>query len=224
MDVSEARRVETPRWINARTVLGLLLFVGAVLAGQRVIAASDQRVAVWVAARPIFANGAVTAADLKVARVRLPRELLSRYVSASRPLEGTVLTRPVRPGELIARDWISDGPEADAGRSMTIPVTADLSLGGSIRAGDRIDVLATFDADGDNARTVLIARELEVIDLVSVGGLVVGEESVVGITVALTPEDAARLAFAVRTAQIDITRVVGPSNPASATVRAGDFP
>lgn len=225
MDVSEARRVDIPTWINARTVLGLLLFVGAVLAGQRMIAASDQTVAVWVAARSLGPDGAVTQEDLTLAQVRLPPELLSQYVLASRSLEGAVLTRPVRAGELIAADWISEGPEALAGRSMTIPMTSEHSMGSSVRTGDRIDVLATFDAEGERARTVLIGRGLEVIQVVSTGGLVVGEESIAGITVALTPEEAARLAFAIRTAQIDIARVLGSSEEAGrATVRARDFP
>ncbi|MGH2747876.1 MAG: RcpC/CpaB family pilus assembly protein [Actinomycetota bacterium] len=225
MDVSEARRVETPRWINARSVLGLLLFVGAVLAGQRVIAASDQTIAVWVAARPLAGNSAVTRDDLSLAQVRLPPELLSHYALGSRSLEGAVLTRPARAGELIAADWISDGPGAHAGRVMTIPMTSEHSVTGSVGTGDRIDVLATFDPEGQEARTVLIARGLEVVDVISAGGLVVGEESIVGITVALTPKDAVRLAFAIRTAHIDIARVVGSSEELGpGTARASDFP
>ena len=56
------------------------------------------------------------------------------------------------------------------------------------------------------------------------GGLTLGEDALVGITVAISPEDSARVAFAVRTAEIDIVRVVGAvGTTGTETVRAEDF-
>jgi hypothetical protein len=59
---------------------------------------------------------------------------------------------------------------------------------------------------------------------VAIPVLVVDEQSTVGVTVALSPEDAIRVAYAVRSAAIDIAKVtgeIGTADPAS--VMIGDF-
>lgn len=107
---------------------------------------------------------------------------------------------------------------------MTIPVTPEHAVGGRLRAGDRVDVYATFDSGDDRARTSLLVRGVEVLDVVETGGLVAGEESVVGLTVAVTPSEAARLAFAIRTAELDVALVAGAAgDEGSGTVTAEDF-
>ncbi len=138
-------------------------------------------------------------------------------------LEGAILTRAVGAGELIAADWISS-TESAASRSMTIPVAPEHAVGGDLRPGDRIDVYATFDPGDIRAKTSLLLRGAEVLEVVTAGGLTLGEDALVGITVAISPEDSARVAFAVRTAEIDIVRVVGAvGTTGTETVRAEDF-
>ncbi len=45
-----ARRVRPPRWLDLRLVLGVLLVLGSVLLGARVVGAADATVPVWAAA------------------------------------------------------------------------------------------------------------------------------------------------------------------------------
>src|SRR3954452_22866223 len=44
------RRVRPPRWLDLRLVLGVLLVLGSVLLGARVVTAADATVPVWAAA------------------------------------------------------------------------------------------------------------------------------------------------------------------------------
>ncbi|MBA3430803.1 MAG: hypothetical protein H0U16_04905, partial [Actinobacteria bacterium] len=138
-------------------------------------------------------------------------------------LAGAVLTHPLHSGELIPTGWLATGADVSPGRAMTIPVTPEHALGGDLEAGDRIDVLATFDGDDVRARTIPLVADVEIIETVVAGGLVTGEESVTGVTVAVSPEDATRLTFAIRTTDIDIVRVEGSAEAATRTVTSSDF-
>lgn len=225
MDVPRARRLERPRWANTRTVLGLVLFAAALLVGRSILEGAKTTVRVWAAAEDLRQDERLDAGDLVPADVKLPADVAAAYLPASRDLDGAVLTRPLVAGELIPGAWIASGPAAAAGRSMTIPVTPEHAVGGRLRAGDRVDVYATFDSGDARARTSVLVRNVEVLDVVEAGGLVVGEEAVVGLTVAVTPSEAARLAFAVRTAELDVALVAGATEDAGpATVSAEDFP
>ncbi|HEV2754604.1 MAG TPA: Flp pilus assembly protein CpaB [Actinomycetota bacterium] len=225
MDVPQARRLPRPRWINARTVLGLVLFTMSLVIGRSVLEGAETTVRMWAAARDLRQDQTLTSGDLVPADVKLPSDVAAAYAGAGADLEGAVLMRPLRAGELIPSDWIATGAPAVAGRSISIPVTPEHAVGGDVRPGDRVDVYATFDASGDRARTSLLVRDVEVLDVVEAGGLVVGEEAVVGLTVAVTPPEAARLAFAIRTAELDVALVAGASTEDSGeTVTAEDFP
>lgn len=209
-EVARARRIETPAWINARSVLGLVLFVVAFVSGQRLLAAADAKVTVWAAARDLAVGETITSADLESVEVQMPEELLSLYATSVPRVEGGKLLHPVRAGELLALEWVGPTGPANTGRSITIPVAPDHAVGGTLRVGDRIDVFATFDAGDQRARTVLVVRAAEVLGTVDSGGLITGEEATVGVTVGTTPQEAARLAFAIRSGEIDIVRVEIP--------------
>lgn len=225
MDVPIARRVERPAWINTRTVLGLLLFALAFVGGQRILAAGDGGVALWAAARDLPQGAVLSGDDLRIVEADLPGDLLGRYVVASNVIDGAVLGRPVRAGELLPASWVR-GVEAGAGlgRSMAIPLPPESAVLPSLRPGDRVDVFATFDAGDVRAKTTLVARGIDVVDVETSGGLVMGEEAVIGIEVSVSPEDAARLAFAIRNGQLDIVRIDdGRETASGATVEAGDL-
>ena len=95
------------------------------------------------------------------------------------------------------------------GSSMTIPVTPEHAVGGTLRPGDVVDVYATFNAADLRARTELVVEGAEVLDVVTAGGLVVSDDSMIGVTVAIDPDAAGALAGAIRTAEIDLVRVAG---------------
>lgn len=223
MDVPHAQRVARPTWINVRTVLGLLLFTLAFLAGLRVLQSADSTVAVWSASRDLAPHTTLGPGDLELVDVGLSGEMLSRYAAGAEPA-GAVLTRALRAGELIPAAALAEVPSATAARSMTIPVSPEHANGGRLQPGDRIDVVATFNAGDERARSVMLLSAAEVLDVVTTGGLVVNEQSAVGVTVAVSPEDAVRVAYAIRSAAIDIAKVtgeVGTVDPSPVTI--GNF-
>lgn len=225
MEIPQARRLARPGWINARTVLGLVLFVMSLVIGRSVLEGAQTTVGVWAAARDLRQDEPIDTSDLVRAEVKLPADVAASYALADQDVDGAVLMRPLLEGELVPAGWLSTGAAATTGRSMTVPVSPEHAVGGGLRQGDRVDVFATFDAGSDRARTTLLVRDVEVLDVVEAGGLVMGEEAVVGLTVAVTPPEAARLAFAIRTAELDVALVAGPgADEGPATVTAEDFP
>lgn len=205
--IARARRLDVPGWVNVRTFFGLLLFLTAFLASQRVMAEADKTVGVWVAATDLPQDSELSSSDLKVINVDMPRELLERYAQSSVSLEGSVLTTSVRAGELLPTQWLAPTSIAQKGRSITIPVSSEHALGGELSPGDRIDIFATFNGSDNTARTVQVARDITVLSTVAAGGLVAEEDSVVGVTVAVSPETALTLAHAIRTGEIDLAEV-----------------
>lgn len=179
---------------------------------------------VLIAARDLPSNHPLTAEDLLRAEVALPPELESRYAAGSRDLVGVALTRPVARGELIALSSVEARSTATAGRAMTIPITAEHAVGGDLEPGDRVDIFATFDSGDVRARTVQVAPSVEIVSPVEAGGLVTGEASVIGVTVAVTPQQAAALTFAIRSAELDVVRVEDAATTTVDTVTARDFP
>lgn len=223
MDVAVAARAGRPGVVNRRTVLGVLLVGLSVAGGYGILQEADRTVPVWVVARDLASGSVIGADSLRVERVSLPDRLESEYATTSEQLEGSVVTRPLGEGELVPNGWVAAAP-ASEGRSITIPIDPEHAVGGQLRPGDLVDLFATFDPSDIRARTVSLVREAEVIDTVSAGGLVMGDSSVVGLTVSVTPDEAQRIAFASRTAQIDVVRVDDPSERGNRSVVTGaDF-
>jgi Flp pilus assembly protein CpaB len=220
LDVPQARRAGRPQWVNARTLLGLVLFAAAFLGGRQVLREGDTTVPIWVASRDLSSGAELGVENLEIARVDLPGGLLDSYVGASVSLDGARLTRPVSEGELIPAAWTAHLAPGSTPNALTVPVTPEHAVGGDLAPGDRIDVYASFDVGDVRARTMVVARGVEVLDVITAGGLVVGEEAVVGITVAVDATDVGRLAFAIRNGEIDVVRVEGADhgNPGDTTI------
>lgn len=224
MDVAPARRIERPAWLNARTVAGALLFALAFISGQRLLADARTTVPAWVAARDLATGTLVTADDLRAVDVRLPAEVVSRYVTTPEDVTGARLARPVAAGELVPSDALAAEGPADA-TAVTVPVAPEHAAGGALRPGDRVVVYATFDARGADARTVPVVQGAEVVGVVAAGGLVADDETIAAVTLGVPQRDAARLAFATRNAELDVVLQIGvPGAYDGAAVRAGDFP
>lgn len=223
MDVS-VRRVERPRWLNLRTTLGGLLFGIALLSGWHVLASAEVGHPVWAAATDLSEGTRLTMADLTIVEVDLPPEQLGRYLSADNSVEGATLVQAARSGELIPAAWVTAEGVGSSSRFVTIPITADHAAGGALRPGDRVDVFASLSSGRPGARTTLVVAAAEVEDLVHAGGFVADDESLAGVTVEVSSLDAAKLTFAIRSADIDLVRVHGDATPVmSASIRARDL-
>ena len=118
-----AARLRAPSWRDPRLLVGLLLVLGAVVLGARVVAAADDTSPYYAAARPLVPGDRVGADDVRVVDVRLP-DSADGYVGARDPLApGTVATRTVGEGELLPRSAL--GTQGDVAlQPVGIPVEA----------------------------------------------------------------------------------------------------
>lgn len=129
------RRVRPPRWLDLRLVLGVLLVLGSVLLGARVVSGADRTAPVWAVAGDLAAGTVLTSGDLVPVDVRLD-DAAGAYLSTSTQPQGRTLSRAVRHGELLPRSALDGAPVQV---QLALPVQAGYVPPGLGR-GSRVDV------------------------------------------------------------------------------------
>ncbi len=134
------RRVRPPRWLDLRLVLGVLLVLGSVLLGARVVSSADATVPVWAVTGDLAAGTELTAEDLTAVDVRLD-DTAGAYLSTSTRPAGRTLARAVREGELLPGSALE---EVDDLVQLALPVQSGYVPPG-LRRGQLVDVYAVAD-------------------------------------------------------------------------------
>ena len=137
------RRVRPPRWLDLRLVLGVLLVLGSVLVGARVLSSADATVPVWAAAGDLAAGTVLTGDDLVAVEVRLD-DAAGGYLSTGTRPAGRTLGRAVGKGELVPRAALAGPPSLV---QLALPVQAGYVPPGLAR-GRLVDVYAVGSAPG----------------------------------------------------------------------------
>jgi hypothetical protein len=151
------RRVRAPRWLDLRLVLGVLLVLGSVLLGARVVSAADATVPVWAVTGDLAAGTELAVDDLVAVDVRLD-DAAEAYLSTSTRPEGRTLARAVRAGELLPRTALEEPADLV---QVALPVQAGY-VPPSLTRGQLVDVYALADpaagavADADGSVTVVV--------------------------------------------------------------------
>lgn len=168
----QPRRLRAPSWLDLRLVAGVLLVIGSVLIGARVIAAADQSVSVWAAVRDLSAGTTLRTEDVRQVPARL-FDASTRYLRSDGDLTGQVLDRPVRAGELVPASAL--GAPSDR-VSVALPVDST-AVPLDLHRGQLVDVYATgtgADGTGPLTRRVLTAAPVQAVDGGSQGVLSAG--------------------------------------------------
>lgn len=126
-------RPRAPSWLDLRLVVGVLLVLGSVMLGARVVSSADERVAVWRTSHPIAAGTVLKEEDLSVARVQLGEA--EGYAAAALDLIGRVAVR-----ELGARELVTELSVAEAAPSMTVTIPVAALNAPPVSRGQRIAV------------------------------------------------------------------------------------
>jgi hypothetical protein len=140
------RRVRPPRWLDLRLVLGVLLVLGSVLVGARLLSSADATVPVWAAAGDMAAGTVLTGDDLVAVDVRLDDEAGAYLSTGTRPA-GRTLARAVSRGELVPRAALAGAPSLV---QVALPVQAGYVPPGLTR-GRLVDVYAVGTSSGSAA-------------------------------------------------------------------------
>ena len=94
------------RWLDLRLVTGLLLVLGSVVLGTRVIAAADDTVPVLVAATDLAPGQSLTTTMVETRQVGLAESLEGLY-HTGQVGDGYVVVRLVSAGELLPRSAVA---------------------------------------------------------------------------------------------------------------------
>lgn len=159
-----AKRVSRPRWRDARLALGLLLLLGSVVVGARVVGAADHTVALVTVGSDLPAGHILTPADLGQTRARLV-STAGVYLTADQAgaIAGHRLARPMGKGELLPAAALATVAEVSATRD--VPIVIDSLRLPKIRSGDLVDLLVTAKPTqpGVKATVTTVGTRLEVI-------------------------------------------------------------
>ena len=189
------RRVRPPRWLDLRLVLGVLLVLGSVLLGARVVGAADATVPVWSVAADLSAGTELAPSDLVAVQVRLG-DAAGAYLSTGTDPAGRTLARAVRAGELLPRSALEEPADLV---QVALPVQAGYVPPGLTR-GQVVDVYGVTDPAGTTSgEGVVPVVEGAPVQAVSgrAEGVLSTATTTVQVVVAVPAEDAAAVLGAI---------------------------
>lgn len=205
-DVAPARPSVRRRLARPLPLIGVLLIIVALTGYWSVYSTTTGRTPVLVAAHDLQAGAVLRPSDLRTAELASDAGTMASLVP-ERELEtvlGQELAAPVPEGAPLARASVASGrPKAAA---FTLVVPALRALGGALRPGDRVTVLATFDS-GAGGQARAIARGLRVLTVGAAPEGLDRTSASIPVTVALSdPSLAAGLALANTEGKVDLLR------------------
>jgi Flp pilus assembly protein CpaB len=201
---------------DSRAVVGALLVAASVVGIYAAYTGPRGASAAYVvAARAVRPGDPLTATDLTRTRVDLPPSLRGHGFTDPSVLVGAIALSPIEAGELIQAGQVIRKRGGAATAELSFPIEAS-RIGSGLRAGDRVDVVATY-GTGIDAYSIMIGRQLHVLSVTRARGTLGGESSAVVLTVALPGRaDSLALAHATRAAELSVVRTTG------ATAGAGE--
>lgn len=190
-------------------LIGAFLVVLALAGYWSVYSATTGRTPVLVAAHDLQSGTVVRPTDLRTAELAGDAGTMASLVP-EQDLEtvlGRQLAAPVPQGAPLARASVAAAGSGPAAFTLVVPALR--ALGGSLRPGDRVAVLATFET-GAGGQARVIARGLRVLAIGEAPDGLDRASASIPVTVALSdPSLAAGLALANSEGKIDLLREGG---------------
>jgi Flp pilus assembly protein CpaB len=221
-----ARRIRRVRGLpGGRAVVGALLVAASAVGvfAAYLSATAEPSTAYLLAGRAIEPGTRFASLDDVLTAVgRAPLDLPPTAAGRAIPAEdaatlvGRVVVAPLERGDLLTRTaFVEDGGVADA-QTLSFSVPEAAAVDGSLRPGERVDVIATHGAGGESF-TAYVARGLPLLRVSAPDGTVGGPRQLT-LTVAVTAlDDVLALSHAAATAEVRVTRsTAGPQDTAPA--------
>ncbi|EYR61956.1 hypothetical protein N866_13755 [Actinotalea ferrariae CF5-4] len=131
-----AARLRRPGWRDPRLLLGTALVGVSVLLGSWAVTTAGRTVPVLAAGAALVPGDQIRPEDVRVQEVRLP-EGGAEYLLAGADLEGLVVTRVVREGELVPASAVATAPDLGA---RAVAVTTGAPVSAAVVEGSLVDV------------------------------------------------------------------------------------
>lgn len=198
---------------GSRAVVGGLLValaaVGTVAAATGAGRGPDTQA--LVAARDLAPGSVLGPADVELVVIDLPHHLRGRTFTSPDQVQGAVTVGPLAAGELVQAGGVADGV-AGAVPTFSLSLPAAAANGGHLRAGDTVQVLATYGTD-TAATTRLLAPEARVV-AVDRGDDTLGVADEVALILAVpSPEERSRVINATTSGTVTLVRTTGAADP-----------
>lgn len=208
-DVASPRavRLATPRWLDARLALGVLLVAVSVAAGARVFASADNLTAVYVASHELVPGQHIGAGDLSVSHVRLRGQSGLYIAAAAAPPVGYVVTRYIGAHELVPVAALATATASARSRLVTVPVQPG-HLAEALARGELVDVYLTAKAGAGEAvpEPVLVLASVPV-EARAGGTSTFSASSAFSVVLSVPNDKVADLIHAVESGTIDLVTV-----------------
>ena len=175
------RRVRAPKWLDLRLVAGVVLVLGSVVVGARVISSANASDAVWAASRDLAPGTVLSADDLSEVHVRLPA---GAYLPVRTVVLGQSVTRQLTAGELLPRAALA---ATDAATTITVPLTSTNAP--RVQRGQRLQLWVSTRSCSATA----VLADVTVQDVQSTGGGAFSGGSTQGVVIRVPPPLAGRV-------------------------------
>jgi len=197
------------RRIDLRVAVGLLLMLVAIFGGASLINSARARTPVLVAAGVLQPGEVIKASDVRVAEVSLSGGIAHLSASTRDQVVGKVAAEPLWEGKLLGPNSVSGAPPLPAGTvAMSLLLKPEQAVAGSVRAGDRVAVIASTTPGQQEQKTTILFTDVPVLAVMRAAAEQGGD---VLVTLRLRLEEARALAAARAGGQIDLALLSGAS-------------
>ncbi len=212
------RRASLP---GGRAVIGALLVTLAAVGTFAAYTASTAgpRAQAVVATIEVRAGDRLHAEDLRTVAVDLLPEQLAQVFASPAELDGAVALAPIAADELVNHSAVLTAStaarteEAAGARELSFALEREHALGGRLKRGEQIDLVATY-GSGSDAYTTVVARQATVLDT-DLGSGSVGSSGRVTITITLRDEaQVLEATHALEVAKVTVVRATGADHTA----------
>jgi hypothetical protein len=135
----KASRQRLPRWLDPKLILGILLVLGSMAAGARILSDNNRTVQVWALKQDLAADANVSKDALVATSVRFTSKTnADQYVSATKFPDGARMLRKVSKGEFLPRDAFTTDEKDDL-VDLPIPISPQ-NIPAGVTINKRVDV------------------------------------------------------------------------------------
>ncbi len=191
-------------------VLMVLAGLSALALNLAVIRGNQATIDVAVAEGEIRSGVAITEGLLSIRQIPADDLLSASLLPADEVASviGSVATRSIAAGEPVLLSDVRAIETQDGLRAMSVPIDQGRAVAGGLRSGDRVDVVVV-----ESGLARFVAVDIEVIDVPSTDSRALGASSTFTPTLAVTDEDALRIAAALDSGQVHLIRCTGAPDP-----------
>jgi len=152
------------RRFDLRVVIGLALLLAGVVGTVGMVQRAGQRTPVLVMARDVPAGQVIGELDVRVAELGLAPGVAALGIRDRGRVVGQVAGVPLAAGQVLGPAAVAAAPPLAAGQVlMSVAVAAEHAVSGSLRAGDRVAVVASSAPDQPSTRAEVLLSPVPVI-------------------------------------------------------------